>query len=77
MCVGCSAVVGYLPISVWVFSGFGEWWRAFFWDLLFVVDGDGEFFFFVVVSVVVVGSSSDLGFVFFFFFLGEFVNMDI
>ena len=49
-------------------SGGSERWRAFFWDLLSVVDGDGEYFF------VVVGSSSDLGFVFFFF---GFVGMDI
>ena len=39
----------------------------FFWDLLFVVDGDGEYFF-GVLSAVVVGSSFNLGFVFSFFF---------
>lgn len=55
-------------------SGGGERWRAFFWDLLFVVDGDsggdGEYFF------VVVSSNSDLDFVFIFFVCG-FVGMDI
>ena len=65
MCVGCSAVVGCLPVWVWVFSGFGEWlWWAvegFFWVLMFVVDGGGE--------------RSDLGFDFFFLF--GLVGMDI
>ena len=53
------------------FSGFGEWWwwvarcgfgkwwwwavEGFFWDLVFVVDGDGVCFF-VVVSAMVVGT---------------------
>ena len=45
VCVGCSAVVGCLPVWVWVFSGFGEWWwwavEGFFWVLMFVVDGGG------------------------------------
>ena len=58
MCVGCSAVVGCLPVWVWVFSGFGEWWWwavvGFFWVLKF-------FFFFwacgygYVILVVVEG----------------------
>ena len=40
-------------LGVGLVSGGGEWRKAFFWDLLFVVNGDGEYFF-VVVSVVVV-----------------------
>ena len=32
---GCRFFLGLV-------SGGGERWRAFFWDLLFVVDGDGE-----------------------------------
>ena len=58
-------------------SGGGEQWRAFFWDLLFVVDGDGGGdgeYFLVVVSAVVVGSSFNLGFVFIYLFCG-FVGM--
>ena len=48
----------------------------FFWDLLFVVEGDGECFF-GRVSAVVVGSSFNLGFVFFFFFGCGFVGIDV
>ena len=32
-------------VGVGLVSVGGERWRAFFWDLLFVVDGDGEYFF--------------------------------
>ena len=54
---GCGFFLGLVSdgglLGVGLVSGGGEWRKAFFWDLLFVVNGDSEYFF-VVVSVVVV-----------------------
>ena len=61
---GLSSVLNRVEFRCWIggllvglgvglVSGGGEWRKAFFLDLLFVVNGDGEYFF-VVVSVVVV-----------------------
>ena len=47
---GCGFFLGLVSdgglLGVGLVSGGGERRKAFFWDLLFVVNGDGEYFFF-------------------------------
>ena len=46
---GCGFFLGLVSdgglLGVGLVSGGGERRKAFFWDLLFVVNGDGEYFF--------------------------------